>query len=1424
MRVKKTVIPQREIICYPITHVTKPIDLFGSYPKNIKTFVPISPPPPPCRKSSRVNSTLKLFRTISPGRHETCFSSENNYYEGGRSKSAGPLVTTTCRASALKDEKNLENTTRIARRQTLRVSSASPVGRISRHQVEARKGSPSPVAFGRGISKERTFAEEKKRLEMSQKDLTGSTRILRNPDLKSPDEVKKAMHSTFRMPSRERAACQRTARRLGGNTFKSSTSIYSSNKSIDKPERVLRSTVAISLRKEPKITRTSNPVSRSSKIDSKSKNISRTFMTASNVSLARTSSTFSIDSTNSKKKASVRSTREPVTLAGRRKKKTASKEKLDNKKKEDRKTKTVSVKKTEVINPNITEDMQSSYNEAIMQQNSNVRSDCFFQNLFLRDMPSPTPSTISNISRTTTVLEKAKMWNNVSYKSEPSLRQPNYYLSQKRPVTSSKFKSLEADRTRSLSPERVFRPRTIISDHISKFDSLYQLSDEEDEFGNISRSLTYSYQERSRSEPPSKTYLTEVRQPNEPTVIHGKNTLNYSYQSESPVRNVRSPSCRRIQSFRATQQNEINCKKVSRARSLGVTDRNGSQNNLSESYSCSLNTLNYEKHVPVCCHKRSDRFLELNNFYSNVERVGQLEKATSSSDLRPIRKCEEIIDFDLWKKVRAQERAEKELNYLVRKLKEEQKEKDLLFRPHDVENIRWIRERDNGLRTKEKSVEDLRDMFHKKSRETDIDEIRQQEQDALKDNYKPLWRGKSVVDLASNMVDKYNPPERSESLKLPKEFSEEKRFGLSNKLMSTLSKDQINKIKNQLSEIYNNNAEQKSKKYADSSEKYVMTVPSNFKEHKGLTVRSNSMISKEDLLLPVLQKHKTRLIEKAESIGALNKVQNFKTFKLSETEQLSEVDKKRLSQTLSRELKDKIAQRKDKAERPKETRGATAAEEAKQSLSPRSCYSLDSFPCSKQAKENLNNGMIAFIPPPPPLPERKFISEKKQTRPTSIAESICSETSNRTVVLNKQQSEDVKSKIKYFEERKEDEENVTTIYHAREDSSPDEEELMRYIEHKMKQKEVDSAQRSPGLSASHSVTDIKELFGEKQNLNNFTHYEIVDKKSKSVPPDYRSTEKNRTQPPQNMISAASSFESFNRSRSISPEAEKYSRSYLNIVKTGDVRKIKDKFESLDVCMANSWCEPKRFCSDPELDKSFLELRGTSPNKITVRDHEAGDVTRITHKFELRNSSSRGRSRTRRERVISPIQKISFKKEDRFMPHIDIISKTAALKQRMSKTSSSSSWPIAAVTGEVNKIKNKFESQENMSLLGQMYTSAPDFRELKDISSYLSGSWVAHQFPKPQDNARSLSSPDKSPENSIVKKKVVRPSSASPPRTKKLAVSILKPYYDIFADQKFDPSIHRPKSRYVPDRQQEAETLWKKLQNNLRKPTVKFEGF
>lgn len=473
--------------------------------------------------------------------------------------------------------------------------------------------------------------------------------------------------------------------------------------------------------------------------------------------------------------------------------------------------------------------------------------------------------------------------------------------------------------------------------------------------------------------------------------------------------------------------------------------------------------------------------------------------------------------------------------------------------------------------------------------------------------------------------------------------------------------------------------------------------------------------------------------------------------------------------------------------------------------------------------------------------------KKSQQRPASVCETeslTSSEHSNRTVIYKQQQqhplnNDEFRDKIKYFEEKKQDESHSTTIYHAREDSSPDEDEVLKAIEAKRKQREQYERSKSPGMTSAQSETDLKDMFGEKIYAN-YTHLLERQSHSHSLPPTseiHRSDEIiiHETNP----LSNTSSFESIYRSRSESPRNDvKFQKSYLNLAKTGDVQKIRDKFESLDVSLqASYWKDaeqsPKlsrRYQSDPEIDNNnFFEKRGTSPNKVTIRNHEAGDVSRITHKFELRNSSSasRGRSRSRRERVTSPIPKVPLKKDDRFMPHIDIISKTASLKQEIRPPSGS--WPTRQTTScEIEKIKTKFESQEKLSILGQMYTSTPDFRELKDISSYLSGAWVAHQFPKPEDNSlstvHSSVAPPKSPRSRtpISRKPIPRPSSTSPPRNKSSITSILKPYYDIFADQPFDPIKHRPKYRYVPGKQLEAEQLWKKLQAS-GKLSVKFEG-
>lgn len=1473
MRIQKknleAIIP-KEIICYPITNITRPLDMFGAFPKEIKSYVPIVPPPPPNRKSSKTNTTLKIFSSSqatsninkSPicvydrkdnSKNLTSYSVKKvNKLEQYRSKSAGPsFYDSSLTTASLKEEKNLENSTRIANRSLYRASSSSPVCRhsqLNRYHPESRKSSQSPVAFGRGISKERTFAEEKKKLEQnlfrSCKELTVSTSILRNPELKSPNEVKKALRNSLKpLPCLQDKSLKfkHAKKNSSVSNLRSSTTLYSSNKSISNQtetknsEKSMKVSVAFSTgrqmsrslsdpnrAKDTKVQRMVKSITASSSASPIRPSVqkpkaTKTVLTNSNVSLARTSSTYSIDSTNSKRKLSNRKTKIhaskeriiPITITNQNLKKSPSKEKLKLKKKETCKVKTPPSK-----GGRQGYGVVESINEAILQQNEAIRSDSFFQNLFLRDQPPLR----SPICRNTSVLEKARQWNSLNSKSEPSLRLPNYYLSQARPVSSSKFKAMESSDIayQNMIADARARHNGNVMEQITRFDSYYQLSDEEEEFGLLSRGrsmeFNYSYHERSKSEPPAKTFISEIIKPNTPLVIHGKSEIENTYKREVQQRSSRSPSCRKIQNIKGNRNSsEVSetIKRIERARSLTSADRKGKNYKETDLYrSNSLSFINYEKHIPICYHRQSDRFRDLNDFYSSLERIGHLEQVTSSSDLRPIRKEEDIIDFDLWKKIRAQERAERELRTLVNKLKEDQREKDLLYLPHDVEEIRWKSDFDSGLRNKEKSVEDIKEELNKHSYFSDFENNKIREIESKRDTYKNLWRGSSVLDTASNMSVKYNtidvvPRKKSAIIQPAKESSvmEETRFGLSSKLLSTLSNDQMNRLKTQLSEIYNNNgnntsSEQKFTKLDEYRDKFVINVPEKSTDNKTfLKVRSNSLLTKQQLLEPVLKKQdeQQKKLWSSSSNGNLRSIEIKQTFEEKAT--FSENEKKKLSQFLCREIKDKMSHKRHSSHE------------------------------SDRSKISNEMGIQEYTP----KREGKPLVEK--VRPASVCEteSISSETSNKTVIFRanglKPVVDDIKNKIKYFEERAQDESAGTTIYHAREDSSPDEEEIVKTIEQKMKLKSTlemvsKPTPKSPTLSSAQSFTDLRELFGEKHTLRNYNYSETSYDNQKATV----SVEDVKPSPPGTPTenNYFTSYEIVERSHSVTPDGTRNhggggsSTSYLNTVRFGDVRKIKDKFESLD---CNIWSKgveeqlsPRRFQSDPDLNK-------TTPVKVCntkVKSHEIGDVSRITHKYELKNTgASRARSRTRK--VISPIPKHNMKKEDRFMPHINVISKTASLKQEIRKYPSSSSPITESDKGDVDKIKSKFESQENLSLLGKMYTSAPDFRELKDISSYLSGSWVAHKFPKPQDNARSLKCPGKIPENTnLVRRNTntgnnaivhLRSNSTSPPRTKD--TSILKQFYDIFADQNFDPLKHRPKYRYIPERQFDADYLWKK---------------
>ncbi|KFB36599.1 AGAP007717-PA-like protein [Anopheles sinensis] len=1512
------------ITCYPITSISRPLDMFGPFPKETRTFVP---PVPPSRKSSRSNSTLKIMSQVKTNTYDRRTVLERTTSHGQapkfRSKSAGPapfFVTT----SMMKEEKNQENSTRMASKRfaSYRVSSTSPTGGGS--QAHQRKASPSPVAFGRGISKERTFAEEKKRIEEKlPKVVSVSTSILRNPELKSPNEVKKALRSSY-LPivgSPGTTMERSTLRRFPSNaTFRSASSVYSSSKSLN--SRVMSPATPGGHRKEEKpykVTITSSKGSSSSKemkkshtrkpnqpdrrptvtIKSSFQKASKAFglktKTPSTQSLARTSSTYSIDSTNSTKRKS-RICYIPITTE----KSASSSNRGPPRQRMFAGSLDRGLKSLRRISGSPATVQEERYSERIVRQQagSNVRTDTFFQNLFLKGSSVPGAAETSEQG---SVLQKARQWNSLSCRSEPTLKQPNYYLSQARPVTSSKFKSLDRREGSQQTPMvRSFecRPGGEVVEQVNRFESLVKLTDEDEyddeghqQFGYVRgrrMKIDYSFHERSRSEPTTTTTMTtkstviqeELISTNSPRTIVGRRC------EVTQQRTSRSPSCRRIQYLKGK---EGQVKRIVRARSLSSHKADQRPKDaLVRSHSLNLN------HEPVVSR---NRFRDLNTFYNSLERLGQLERVTSSSsgDLRPARRTrdEEIIDFDLWKRVRDHEKAERELNQLKHRLKLDQREKDLFFLPRDPDEVRWRSDLDTGLRNREKSVDDLKCLLSQQT--LHFEDAKLRELEVRKDHYKPLWRGSSVIDVASQLEEKYSSESASE-----KRSNEPQSLDIiSSNLLSTLSSEQMRKLKSQLSEIYSGSSNGQKKQPAVTQqrvvaheEEYIINVPERASRLESLLkVRSNSVLTSDQINPTQLRCQLKKPDPNAEGGKKATVVAS-----LQKTFEGKELDRATLSRTLCQELKDKILEKHHTLPSVGKKK-----RDARPTILPAGTSSVS---VEDRRFLSLESGMKKLERETPASEKKKDEKEVRKERPHSYCdtESISSETSNKTVIFRSGQlqeqsseavvaAEDIRSKIKYFEERHTTDDTPTvTIYHARDDSSPSEDEVQQEESRKEGPRGHGSA-----VTLSQSFTDLKDLFGEKRSVSCSAY---------------------SAGPPRAVSPKHFTF----RSRSSTPD-------YATCIQTGEVRKIKDKFESLDGSMlrqvgthrddmpVNTSGGDRQYQSDSELNR-FGESEQSKPTGGTiVRGHEAGDVSRMTHKYEIQAA---GRRKSRKDRVTSPIPKNPFRKDDRFMPHINVISKTASLKQEIKPTRAPASKTVllqstqlqdvgperqrknqsrrSASSGseEFEKLKSKFEtgsggaaggggggggSDANLSLLGKMYTSVPDVRELKDIPGYLSGSWIAHQFPKPTDNARSLTAPEQSPPGKQIVRKGSRPASpnqhhthqhhhhyhpslrshsSSPPRQPRqdakthsrsssdATASFLRQFYsnghvdgdddDLLLKQK---QARTKGERFVSNQQLEAEALWRKIQlmtssrsaNSIGlgdtaagKPTVTFEGF
>lgn len=851
--------------------------------------------------------------------------------------------------------------------------------------------------------------------------------------------------------------------------------------------------------------------------------------------------------------------------------------------------------------------------------------------------PAPTPVTQNSVTRSApervddsataphpkTVVYKRKI------KSEPSLATMQIYLQQKKPVSDSKFRILEK--------------QVPSSSQTSCYD----------------RTLGF-WERLDRSEPKAAQFW-QGRSSSEPPPLNDK-------ENEEP--RVSSPSNRKIRGNRSPLKTIESIHGV--RKKLQPPSRSTSSLNMSP-----INDhADYQMYVLELMHstQKSRRFKELKSFYSSLERKGHLEKAVCNYELRPRLKGEEVIDYERWKELRKKEKAEEELQGLYRKLQFDQKHRNLLYSPNDIDQLKWTRERDRSLRIREKSVEDLRQIFQEETPK------RQSRLEASRDVYKPLWRGWSVQDVA-NSYRHVTASERGRPImEIKRSLSESARPIKHRGIWSSLSVEQLNALKSQLNEIYSTVSTLKRERIQQMLKKHEIAVDQI--PRTDLHVRCNSMITKEQLYSPAKRQ---RL--KSDSIASLPHLKD-------EAKGFSEVEKRNISKRLSHELMERMKQGKRKKHDlviPRETLGAVAALKGKYkssavsrelNTSPRTCYSLDMS--DEEMTRDEKNDLLLVLQPP--------------KHGSSDTESLSS--------------------------------TASTVIHLG----------------GTKRKRED---KTDNLFRSSSVSDLKEIFGEHGDR----YKEVCSPRPTKV--CYRSSESSL----------------YSRSRSVSPDPTKYYRAYLRMVKRGEVRKLRQKFESLEDLRTNvlrrynQRC--KRYRSDPELTR--LMLAQQRPNggasKTVVKGHEHGDVRYLKDRYERRYGTRRHYSRS-----VSPIHKVPFRLEDRLMPHINVISKQADLLQLRSPSPGSAG---AGARGEVDRLRRHFEYRNRMSLIGQMYTSSPDFRELRNISPYLECEWIAHQYPQP-----------------------VRAQSVSPTRSHCSAARSPRPY-DAFANQRFDPAQHRPAHRYEP---------------------------
>jgi hypothetical protein len=230
--------------------------------------------------------------------------------------------------------------------------------------------------------------------------------------------------------------------------------------------------------------------------------------------------------------------------------------------------------------------------------------------------------------------------------------------------------------------------------------------------------------------------------------------------------------------------------------------------------------------------QKSPRFTQLQAYYNILDRALKLEKKSSSMEIHRL-KSDAVIDFETWRKLRIKEKARDELDVLMSSLKEAQRARQFHFRPKEVASVSWrgdirLRGRDKSVENLKNHFTKI--VERKGTTEESCTKIA--ELNETKDMYKPLWRATSVGSTATSIKRSNHPRPQASSVGKLGDTKYTTIPQSRTRSRSSLTQQQVTTVRGQLTDIFGSELSVREQSNISSrsnsrQDQYEISVPAN---------------------------------------------------------------------------------------------------------------------------------------------------------------------------------------------------------------------------------------------------------------------------------------------------------------------------------------------------------------------------------------------------------------------------------------------------------------------------------------------------------------------------------------------------------------------------------------------------------------------